>query len=318
MTENPSLTTSDLDETRSALSHHFYTMTVDRLEPAAQLDTRMDIVQIGSVTIGDLGFGADLRFGLGELGAYHVDVLLSGRMHWRQAGDQPRIATCSAAAIFQPAGDVMLDRLTGDGRVLAVKIAPAALENRLARMLDAPVRGTIRFEPELDTAGGPGRTWVELVQLLCADAAGLTRHPLLAAGTEDNLLGALLLAAHHQYRDRLDHRTATPAVPRAVRRAMDLIRSHPEQPLTVTELAFAAGCSERSLQKGFQRYAGVSPMAYLRQVRLERVHEELTDADAAAVTVTEVAARWGFTHQGRFAGAYRRRYGVTPSKTLRG
>jgi AraC-like DNA-binding protein len=30
-----------------------------------------------------------------------------------------------------------------------------------------------------------------------------------------------------------------------------------------------------------------------------------------------VAMRWGFTHLGRFAGAYRDRYGVTPSQTLR-
>ena len=264
MTDDSLLTTADLDETRSALSHHFYTMTVERLESTAALDTRMRVIRLGPVTIGDLWFGADLRFGLGELGAYHVDVLLSGRMNWRQAADERRVATRAAAAIFQPAGNLVLDRLTGDGRVLAVKIPPAALEDRLARMLDAPVRGPICFEPVLDTSGGPGRTWVELVRMLSDDTDGLTRHPLLAAGTQDTMLGALLLAAGHQYRDRLDELSTAPAVPRAVRRAMDLIRSHPGRPLTVTELALTAGCSERSLQKGFQRYAGTSPMTYLR------------------------------------------------------
>ncbi|MFC6258517.1 hypothetical protein ACFP5Z_15825 [Kocuria oceani] len=30
-----------------------------------------------------------------------------------------------------------------------------------------------------------------------------------------------------------------------------------------------------------------------------------------------VAARWGFTHRGRFAAAYRDRYGRSPAVTLR-
>ncbi|MFI7317108.1 helix-turn-helix domain-containing protein [Streptomyces venezuelae] len=33
-------------------------------------------------------------------------------------------------------------------------------------------------------------------------------------------------------------------------------------------------------------------------------------------TVTDVAFRWGFTHPGRFAAAYRRQYGVPPSTTM--
>ena len=38
---------------------------------------------------------------------------------------------------------------------------------------------------------------------------------------------------------------------------------------------------------------------------------------AKELSVSEVATRWGFTHLGRFAGAYRLRYGVPPSQTLR-
>jgi AraC-like DNA-binding protein len=34
------------------------------------------------------------------------------------------------------------------------------------------------------------------------------------------------------------------------------------------------------------------------------------------MSVSEVAYRWGFTHMGRFAGTYRARFGVTPSRTL--
>jgi AraC-like DNA-binding protein len=47
------------------------------------------------------------------------------------------------------------------------------------------------------------------------------------------------------------------------------------------------------------------------------VHQELSRADAWQVNVSEVAYRWGFTHLGRFAGAYRARFGESPSQTLR-
>jgi AraC-like DNA-binding protein len=48
------------------------------------------------------------------------------------------------------------------------------------------------------------------------------------------------------------------------------------------------------------------------------VREELKASGPDSVTVTQVAGRWGFVHLGRFASAYRRKFGESPSATLRG
>ena len=37
----------------------------------------------------------------------------------------------------------------------------------------------------------------------------------------------------------------------------------------------------------------------------------------AGTTVTDVALRYGFANPGRFAGQYRRAFGVSPAETLR-
>lgn len=58
-------------------------------------------------------------------------------------------------------------------------------------------------------------------------------------------------------------------------------------------------------------------MTYLRRLRLEKVHEELSAAEPDLASVTEVATRWGFVHLGRFAAAYYRAFGEFPSETLR-
>ena len=118
-------------------------------------------------------------------------------------------------------------------------------------------------------------------------------------------------------RPDLGFRVVRDVAGRSVRRAIDAIQAEPGRAYTVTTLAEIAGVSRRSLQQAFQQYVGVAPMAYLRQVRLARVHDELRAAAPAEVSVTDVAYRHGFVHLGRFAGAYRSRYGRSPSETLR-
>jgi transcriptional regulator GlxA family with amidase domain len=85
----------------------------------------------------------------------------------------------------------------------------------------------------------------------------------------------------------------------------------------VADLAGITGVSVRSLQEGFRRHLGCTPMAYLQQVRLERARESLRDADPTRVTVASIAHRWGFAHLGRFAAVYRARFGECPSESLR-
>ncbi|GAA3455469.1 helix-turn-helix domain-containing protein [Dactylosporangium matsuzakiense] len=106
--------------------------------------------------------------------------------------------------------------------------------------------------------------------------------------------------------------------PAVVRRAAAFMDAGAQRPLTIAEIAAAAGVGARGLQIAFRRHMGCTPMDYLRRVRLERVHRELRAAGPGdGVTVRETARRWGFANPGRFAAEYRARYGQPPSRTLR-
>jgi transcriptional regulator GlxA family with amidase domain len=106
--------------------------------------------------------------------------------------------------------------------------------------------------------------------------------------------------------------------PAALRRAVAYIDAHADQPITVTEIAAAAGVSARALQHAFKQQHDTSPLGYLARVRLERAHHDLQAGDPArGDSVTTIAQRWGFTNPGRFATAYRHTYRVNPSHTLR-
>lgn len=103
-----------------------------------------------------------------------------------------------------------------------------------------------------------------------------------------------------------------------LRAAVAHIEAHAAEPVTIQELAAASGLSVRSVQESFRRVFDVSPLTYLRHVRLDRVREELLQAAGPqAGAVGDVARRWGFAHLGRFSAAYAARFGEYPKETLR-
>jgi AraC-like DNA-binding protein len=104
--------------------------------------------------------------------------------------------------------------------------------------------------------------------------------------------------------------------PHFVRSAEKYIRENATEDLTIQDIADYARISERSLYQGFNRFLGMSPMQYLKNYRLELARHLLSGGKDARF-VTDVAMSLGFTHLGKFAGDYKRRYGETPSQTLR-
>ncbi|NQX11521.1 AraC family transcriptional regulator [Microbacteriaceae bacterium VKM Ac-2855] len=101
-----------------------------------------------------------------------------------------------------------------------------------------------------------------------------------------------------------------------LRTAIEFIHANAHLPIRSETIAEAGGMSLRSLQNGFRRQLGLSPVDYLRRVRLDRVQEELRRGDAGTVAVGEVAGRWGFAHLGRFSASYAARFGEYPRTTL--
>ncbi|WP_433825145.1 AraC family transcriptional regulator [Actinoplanes sp. CA-015351] len=308
----------DVDQAHQVLNRYFYTMDVDVLSPRPGWTASFAVGGDDVVTVGDLHFGVDVRIRAGELGSYHVNMPLHGGLAFHQGSAASQLATPACAGVYQPTGDTVIDRWEGDCRIIAVKIGRAELENQLARMLDAPIRGPIDLAPMLDLTNGAGAAWARLARMIAADTseAGLTRHPVIGARLRETLVSGLLTASGHRYRDAMERHRPVLAAPGAIRRVVEAMRAQPGRPFTVADLAVIAGVGVRSLQQSFQRYVGMPPMTYLRQLRLGLVHEELRQA-RPGTTVAQVAYRYGFTHPSRFAAAYRERYGVTPSDTLR-
>jgi AraC-like DNA-binding protein len=121
-------------------------------------------------------------------------------------------------------------------------------------------------------------------------------------------VATVVLSTFTRSRSDVEHR---------LRRAIRFVHDHADEDLEVADIAAGAELSERGLQDLFRRRLAVTPMRYLREVRLDRVHLELTSRRGGVVTVRDIARRWRFAHLGRFAASYRQRFGESPHQTLR-
>jgi AraC-like DNA-binding protein len=103
----------------------------------------------------------------------------------------------------------------------------------------------------------------------------------------------------------------------AARRAEAFVREHWRESLSLADLCRAAGAPERDLRRGFGEIYGISPMAYLRSVRMHAAREMLRRTKGE-LSIGNVVLRCGFTHFGRFSVDYRCAFGEMPTQTRDG
>jgi AraC-like DNA-binding protein len=96
---------------------------------------------------------------------------------------------------------------------------------------------------------------------------------------------------------------------RHLQRAKDLVDSRYSEPLTVDDLARAAGLSRAHFSREFRRAFGDSPHGYLLTRRLERAAALLRGTDT---TVADICMAVGLESVGSFTTSFVRMFGKTP------
>jgi AraC-like DNA-binding protein len=192
------------------------------------------------------------------------------------------------------------------------------------------------------------------VELICREPAELTvcrigaRHSVWSAfqcGTyrlagnaaELAAVRAIISSLHDRatpvhdvtYADLRDSLTALSAVPEpteylprshramAVERGRRYIHANLVAALRIASVCEAAGIRSRTLEYGFRDLFGISPVTYIKAMRLNHVHRLLLSRACARRTITAIALDSGFWHLSQFAADYQRFFGENPSITRR-
>ncbi len=267
--------------------------------------------------IGKVKFATSMSLMTAELETYTVVIPVFGQLRSLSQTKEVLI-TPGEAAISRPGDHTGLSCLDTGLVFWGLSFDAATLERHLSALLVEPSSGPIDFASELDLTSARGLTWWALTEPLRNPAVSLALAtiPMVLKPYLENVAIAFLLSAEHSFSEYL--RLPPAVAPRSqIAIAVEQIRANPEQSWTTSTIAESSFCSVRSLQAGFRREFGTTPMRLLAEARIERAHTDLLGADRSELSVGFIATRWGFTHLGRFSLAYKRKYGESPSQTLR-
>ncbi|MDY0746484.1 AraC family transcriptional regulator [Paucibacter sp. R3-3] len=251
----------------------------------------------------------DARHELPASVPYSIGLVLSGGMCIHGPGGE-RVVRAGEGVIVNPA-EVERTWMESGTHLVEFMLPKAPMLSLGAEWAPGRLTGQPRFEPLLNGA---------LAQRLHAMAQEAAR--ALPSGMPRNdglfrrwleMIGLTLL--HEQpIQNAAQARLSAPEPPPgALRRALDFIHAHAAEDIMLADIASAAHLSVSSLGRLFNKHLGQSPAALLRDLRLDRVHDELRRGTPASIR--ELALRWGFQSPSQFSQAYQRRFGKKPSET---
>ncbi|HJW23801.1 MAG TPA: AraC family transcriptional regulator [Rhodocyclaceae bacterium] len=311
------LSSADVDETRRLVARVFCDHRLKQLGAGERLDYRQVHIAGTAVGISVIGYGARVSIDPGPLDSFYlVQIPLKGSDALR-AGGSEAVSHRGCATVHSPHHHLRMC-WSADCRKLVVRVDRQALERHALSLSGRPLRGALEFDLLMDTRAGPGASWARLAGGLFKElqrTPSILDSPLVAAQFEQMLMTSLLDWQPNSHLRASAERAADPC-PRYVRLVEEHIDANCHLPITVDDLFAVSGVSSRSLFAAFRKHRGVSPMQHVRNVRMLRVRAELS-TPSRATSVTETATRWGFLELGRFAADYRKRFGESPSDTLK-
>jgi AraC-like DNA-binding protein len=311
------LATTDLDEAREILTRRYCSHSLFKRDRRAALDVRYSHSPLLNTSLNTLQYGAEVDIHPREFETFYLMHLpLAGRATLRAAGHQFHLRP-GVAAIVSPTHTVSTT-WNADCRQLMLKIERKSLEGLLSNVIFQPIERPLEFPVLFDLTAGLGASFYGMIRHLADELAhneAVVKSRLVCAQLEQTLLMLILCGAQHSYRGALEA-TSRSVCPKHVVKAYQYMVANARENITVADLTRVTGVSGRALYEGFRRFKGSSPIACLRAIRMQAVRKELLEG-ADCGDVTHLAARWGFTHLGRFASSYQKIFGEKPSQTLR-
>ena len=290
-----------------------------RIEPKSYR-TEVSIANVGALRLSRSTHSQATRYAtrLPAIDGFGISIIERGASRLVLPGTgEPLTANAATGYIFSLEPGIRATQSDLHSRLL-LRLPTGFLRQKLEALLDGQQVQSIAFQPMFDQTGGAGATIRRMSDFLFAElehSDTLLTNEIAIRSFEENLTLALLLGLPHNYTEGLLRQKAA-AAPRNVRRAEAFMRANAGMPLTIAEIAEAAGCGVRALQIAFNRFRGTTPMRVLQQARLEQARTEIL-RPGQTQSLARIAAEHGFSSPTQFAQFFRRKYGVYPSETLR-
>ena len=310
---HPVLAASDRDSFATELTRAYPVRSIESAEGDTPFLAIVNRVRLRSVALHYCRFDAPTRIEFGPMPGFRQIFCLSGSGEIRVDGRRAPLAV-DAAGVISPGSP---SRTSFEGRYqhLVVQFAEEDTRRKAQLLLGQSIH------PDFDTptvvaAGGSGLQRLQAVALALARqfSHADSGNDMVNAGLEQALISAFLFENRAILSPASAHRP--PLAGRGdVARLEDSIQAHWDRPLLIEDVAAACGVSVRSVFLRFKQDRQLSPLTYIRNLRLDNARRLLLDG-RCPLSVVDIGLRCGFSSLGHFARRYRERFGELPSATL--
>lgn len=282
-----------------------------------RLATRIASATVGGIGFSSVQYGARATVDPGRLNDFYLaQITTAGRIDVR-CGQQRDWATAQTATFLSPTEPSYMQWRNG-ATILSVQIPRLALERQLENLTGRPPQEPVVFRLGLDLSTEAAQPWLGVVSAFYRHCRYADWHPIDPAASESLerwLLTTLLYTQPHNYSDQLKSAHER-RLPQPLRKALELIKKSLLKPPSPAQLAKSVGVSDRRLRGWFREHLGQTQKQYVQTLRLDLAHRKLSTAPPQT-QVTRILWDCGVNHHSRFAAEYRKRFGQTPSETLR-
>jgi AraC-like DNA-binding protein len=231
-------------------------------------------------------------------------------------GEKSIILEQNKAAILSASDHINL-QFSSDCRSWLISISRQALEKTVGELTKRRVTNPVVFDRNMTMSTGESKSWWRSTKFLFSEM--IDNQTIFSVATqvgdfEHLLIRSILLDQPNNYSDSIAI-VADENCPFYLKNSEQFIRIHAQEDINIDDIVEASGTQYRTLYNAFKEIHGVSPMNYLRKVRMEGVRQELLTS-CADQQVAPIAMKWAFLHLGRFSVEYKKLFGESPSETL--
>jgi AraC-like DNA-binding protein len=312
----PIASTSDIEIAESVLSRELADLRITRVADRREFHLDMNGVHLGRTMIGYNRFVTDTVVDPGLVGDAVVVAIGVGPASVFEIDGEPVDCT-KRLVVISPSKRVLIHRPAAS-ELFVLRAHFDAIDEGYREAFGQGPGKPLVFDPSPDIETGVGAQVHRLVRSLIENIqqdGAVLENPLLRVGFDDLLLNAILSLPNNCSNDLKGVRQR-PVAPWLVRRAEEYLDAHATEAITISDVVVQCGCSRKALFNAFRKYRGYTPMQFLAESRLKAAHGAL-QSPSPSDNVTSIAYACGFSHLGRFSEAYLKRFGESPSETLR-
>jgi AraC-like DNA-binding protein len=305
--------TSDIDDGHLKIANSVSPHKVCIVNDQRLLDINFTGLHINTMPLVGVYYGAEVEVSPEQSEYYFAQTTLTGTGVVRH-GTEEYATAAGNTAIVSPSVPYNM-RLSAGCQRVAIGINPTELCAYLSKLINDEVNQELVFDLKFSNEVAWWNTINYITKQIC-DSPHVIECQSIQKVYSDLVMSSLLELHNHNYISKINAKEDSMLCPQ-IKSAVDYIHDNIKEVITAADLAEYSKVSLRTLQRNFLKYMDMPPTKFIRDAKLNAIHEELKFMQVKeAGAIKRILLEYNVYDFGRFANYYRSKFGTTPKNTL--